>query len=81
MTRQRLKGAATVFAALLAMPMLGCSSDDDGSYRSSRDYDRGSDVSSGVYRPEPMPGYNARQARNAQRQAERDAERYDRYDR
>ena len=59
--------ALTVAGAAL---VAGCSSDNDGSSRSSRDYGR-TDTSSGVYMPDAVPGYNARQARNAQRDIER----------
>lgn len=86
MNRPWFKRAAVAIVGLLAAtPLLGgCSSDDHHDrYGSSRDYDYGSRPAE--YRPEPVPGYNARQARNAQRDAERyERDRYDRsydYDR
>jgi hypothetical protein len=64
--------AAVVLAGLFAATPLvgGCGSDDHDHYRSSRDYDYGSRPAE--YRPDPMPGYNARQVRNARKEAERE---------
>jgi hypothetical protein len=72
MDAKRLTSAAVVLAGLFAAaPLLGgCGSDDHDHYRSSRDYDYGSRPAE--YRPDPMPGYNARQVRNARKEAERE---------
>ena len=75
MDRLLITRAAAVLAGVLAAGAMvgGCGSDDHHDrYRSSRDYDYGSRPAE--YRPDPMPGYNARQVRNERR----DAERYDR---
>ena len=71
MDRRQFRRAAVALAGLLAaMPTLGgCGSDDHG-HRSSRDYDDG--PLPAEYRPDPMPGYNARQVRNARKEAERE---------
>jgi len=71
----RILKTLVLSTATLAL-VAGCGSDDnDHRSRSSRDYDRlDNDTASGVYRSDPVPGYNARQARNAQREQER---RYD----
>jgi hypothetical protein len=73
MDKSKVGRAVVVLAGLFAAtPLLGgCGSDDHHDrYRSSRDYDYGSRPAE--YRPDPMPGYNARQVRNARKEAERE---------
>lgn len=70
-TRHARRAVVVALGLMAGTPLLGgCGSDDHDHYRSSRDYDDRSQPAE--YRPDPVPGYNARQVRNSRKEAERE---------